>query len=133
VKIIISGGIDEADIAAMNDVVDGYGIGTSVADAPTIDFNMKVVEVESDGKMIRKSKRGDISGIKETYRNYDAGSDIILPEERSPPEGYVKLMKQWISEGKVIREFEGIEEVRYRVMKRISWAREKHPSVKLIS
>jgi nicotinate phosphoribosyltransferase len=133
VKIIISGGIDEADIAAMNDVVDGYGIGTSVADAPTIDFNMKVVEVESDGKMIRKSKRGDISGIKETYRNYDAGSDIILPEERSPPEGYVKLMKQWISEGKVIREFEGIEEVRDRVMKRISWAREKHPSVKLIS
>lgn len=133
VKIIISGGIDEVDIVAMNDVVDGYGIGTSVADAPTIDFNMKVVEVESDGKMIRRSKRGDISGIKEAYRNFDAGSDIILPEERSPPAGYVKLMKQWISEGRVIKEFESIEEVRDRVMQRISWAREKHPSVKLIS
>jgi nicotinate phosphoribosyltransferase len=133
VKIIISGGIDEGDIVTMNDIVDGYGIGTSVADAPTIDFNMKVVEVESDGKMIRRSKRGDISGIKEAYRNFDAGSDIILPEERSPPDGYVKLMKQWISEGRLINEFESIEEVRDRVMKRISWAREKHPSVKLIS
>ncbi|MGC8558716.1 MAG: nicotinate phosphoribosyltransferase [Nitrososphaeria archaeon] len=133
VKIIISGGIDEGDIGTMNDVVDGYGIGTSVADAPTIDFNMKIVAVENDGKMVRRSKRGDISGIKEAYRNFDTGSDIILPEERSPPEGYVKLMKQWIAEGRVIKEFENNEEVRDRVMKRISWAKEKHPSVKLIS
>ncbi|MCL4344238.1 MAG: nicotinate phosphoribosyltransferase [Nitrososphaerota archaeon] len=133
IKIIISGGVDESDITAMNDVVDGYGIGTSVADAPTIDFNLKIVEVEMEGKMVKRSKRGDISGKKEAYRNFGYGSDIILPEGRDPPEGYEPLMKKWLERGKIIRKTETVEEIRERVMNRIGWVKDKHPSVKLIS
>ncbi|MEM0097200.1 MAG: nicotinate phosphoribosyltransferase [Conexivisphaerales archaeon] len=133
VKIIISGGVDENDITIMNDVVDGYGIGTSVADASPVDFNLKVVEVEIDGKMIKKSKRGDISGKKDAYRNFNSGFDIILPEGREPPAGYEILMKKWLESGKIIRKMETVEEVRERVMNRIGWIKDKHPSVKLIS
>lgn len=60
VKFFVSGGIDEEDIPKLNPVVDGYGIGTSISNAPVIDFAMDIVEV--DGKPL--AKRGKWSGGK---------------------------------------------------------------------
>ncbi len=133
VKIMISGGVDENDIIEMNDVVDGYGIGTSVSDAPTIDFNLKVVEVEVDGKMVKKAKRGDISGKKCAYRNFDSDVDLIIPEGGSVPGGYEPLMKEWMKDGRLVRERESVDEIRRRAMSRLEWVKSRHPSVKLIS
>lgn len=133
VKIIISGGIDEKDIIEMNDVVDGYGIGTSVSDAPSIDFNLKMVEVEVNGKMVKRAKRGDISGRKSPYRNFESGIDIIVPEGESVPDGYEPLLKEWMRDGRIVREREGVDDIRKRTMSRIEWVKSKHPSVKLIS
>lgn len=59
-KIFVSGGIDEEDIINLNDVVDAYGIGTSISNAPVIDFSLDIVEIE--GKPI--AKRGKFSGSK---------------------------------------------------------------------
>ncbi len=60
VKFFVSGGINEADIPELNPVVDGYGVGTSISNAPVIDFAMDIVEVE--GKPL--AKRGKWSGSK---------------------------------------------------------------------
>ena len=132
VKIMISGGIDEQDIIKLNDVVDGYGVGTSVSDAPTIDFNMKIVEVEKDGKMVKKAKRGDISGKKEVYRSYEKGEDLILSAYSEKPEGYEPLLKKYMENGKIVRPFESLEEIRKRVKERLSWIKEKSPRVRLV-
>ena len=60
VKFFVSGGINEEDIPLLNPVVHGYGIGTSISNAPVIDFAMDIVEI--DGKPL--AKRGKWSGSK---------------------------------------------------------------------
>ena len=65
VKIIASGGLNEDSIKAVVDsAVAGFGVGTSIANAPTLDFSMDIVEKE--GRPI--SKRGKFSGRKYAYR-----------------------------------------------------------------
>ncbi|MCL1978974.1 MAG: nicotinate phosphoribosyltransferase [Methanomassiliicoccaceae archaeon] len=65
VDIIVSGGLDEDSIAEIVDTsVSGFGVGTSISNAPTLDLSMDVVE--KDGQQI--SKRGKFGGRKYTYR-----------------------------------------------------------------
>ncbi|MCQ2079831.1 MAG: nicotinate phosphoribosyltransferase [archaeon] len=65
VKIIASGGLNEDSIKAIVDsAVAGFGVGTSIANAPTLDFSMDIIEKE--GRPI--SKRGKFSGRKFAYR-----------------------------------------------------------------
>ena len=60
VKIFVSGGLDEQEVLDLKQWVDGFGIGTSIATAPVIDFGGKIVAVEDEkGKLILRSKRGD--------------------------------------------------------------------------
>ncbi len=46
VRLYASGGLDEHTLAKLADVYDGFGVGTAVADAPTMDFALKIVEVD---------------------------------------------------------------------------------------
>ncbi len=65
VDIIVSGGLDESSIAGIVDTsVSGFGVGTAISNAPTLDLAMDVVE--KDGQPI--SKRGKFGGRKFTYR-----------------------------------------------------------------
>jgi nicotinic acid phosphoribosyltransferase len=43
--------LDERDILDPKDLVDGFGVGTSISNSPVIDFSMDIVEI--DGKPIR--------------------------------------------------------------------------------
>ena len=60
VKLFASGGIDPREILRLNPVCDGYGVGTYIASARTIDFSLDIVEI--DGAPI--AKRGKESGRK---------------------------------------------------------------------
>src|SRR5438445_377161 len=65
VQIFVSGSVDEASIPALVEAgVDGFGVGTSLSNAPTIDFAMDIVEVE--GKPA--AKRGKFGGRKDLQR-----------------------------------------------------------------
>jgi nicotinate phosphoribosyltransferase len=65
VDIIVSGGLDENSIAEIvNTSVSGFGVGTSISNAPTLDLAMDMVV--KDGKPI--SKRGKFGGRKFVYR-----------------------------------------------------------------
>jgi nicotinate phosphoribosyltransferase len=77
VKFFVSGGINEADIPQLNPVVDGYGIGTSISNAPVIDFAMDIVEV--DGKPL--AKRGKWSGSKRMLACARCGERKIVPND----------------------------------------------------
>ncbi len=60
VKFFVSGGITEEDIPVLNPVVHGYGIGTSISNAPVVDFAMDIVEIDGEPY----AKRGKWSGSK---------------------------------------------------------------------
>ncbi|MEO0198313.1 MAG: nicotinate phosphoribosyltransferase [candidate division WOR-3 bacterium] len=65
VKIFVSGGIDEDDIPALKEAgAYGFGVGTSISNAPTVDYAMDIVEIE--GKAI--TKKGKFSGRKKVFR-----------------------------------------------------------------
>lgn len=79
VRLFVSGGIDEDEILELRDIVDGFGIGTSISHAPVIDFSMDIVEI--DGKPI--SKRGKSSGSKTLFRCGKCGRMEILPAKEA--------------------------------------------------
>lgn len=80
VKFYVSGGIKEEDIPVLNPLVDGYGIGTSISNAPVIDYAMDIMEVE--GKPI--AKRGKWSGRKRVLRCKNCQKAMIVPFDDNP-------------------------------------------------
>jgi nicotinate phosphoribosyltransferase len=63
VRLIASGGLGEEEVRALRDAVDGFGVGTCLSNAPTIDFALDIVEVEG----VPFAKRGKWSGRKQVY------------------------------------------------------------------
>ncbi len=75
VRLIASGGLGEEEVRALCDVVDGFGVGTFLSNAPTIDFALDIVEVEGSPF----AKRGKWSGRKQVYACEGCGGRAILP------------------------------------------------------
>ncbi|MEW6587160.1 MAG: nicotinate phosphoribosyltransferase, partial [Nitrospirota bacterium] len=48
IRFYVSGGIKEEDVPGLNPVVDGYGIGTSISNAPVVDYAMDIMEVDGE-------------------------------------------------------------------------------------
>jgi len=122
VGIFASGGLNEYDIINLNKWVDGYGIGTSISSAPTINFSMDIVEIE--GKPI--TKKGKIAGMKKVFRCNRCGlrkvffnKDVIQNCECGNP--MTPITKKLIENGKLIMESETIEEIRKRVLTDIKY------------
>lgn len=81
VKLFVSGGLDEAEIRALNPAADAYGVGTAISNAPVMNFALDIVEI--DGKPL--AKRGTLSGHKMVYRCQSCGADRVLPEPSAAP------------------------------------------------
>lgn len=65
VKIIVSGGLCDRTINELSKAgADGFGVGTSISNAPTIDYAMDIVEKE--GRNV--AKRGKFGGRKFAFR-----------------------------------------------------------------
>lgn len=75
IRFYVSGGIKEEDLPVLNPVVDGYGIGTSISNAPVVDYAMDIMEV--DGKPL--AKRGKWSGSKRVLRCPRCNKAAIVP------------------------------------------------------
>src|SRR5215467_5509754 len=81
VKIIVSGGVDEYEILHLNSVVDGYGVGTSIANAPVLSFALDIMEIE--GRPM--AKRGKRSGAKDVLRCRACHATVVVPAGKTPP------------------------------------------------
>jgi len=75
VRLIASGGLGEEEVWALRDVVDGFGVGTSLSNAPTIDYALDIVEVEG----VPFAKRGKRSGRKQVYACEACGGRSVRP------------------------------------------------------
>jgi len=130
VKIFVSGGLGEAEIAGLSDIADGFGVGTYISDAPSVDFSGKVVEIVGDhGERIPRAKRGDISGRKQAYRDWKALADVVQPEGTPAPKGTEPLLKPIMRNGEVVREFLSPREIRERTKKQLEMLRDHQPSL----
>jgi nicotinate phosphoribosyltransferase len=76
VGITVSGGLNEKTVADLADsCVTSFGVGTSIANAPTLDLSMDIVEKDN----VPISKRGKFGGRKYAYRCPDCLSmDVSL-------------------------------------------------------
>lgn len=120
VKIFVSGGIKEEEIYELNPLVDAYGIGTSISNAPVVDFSMDIVEV--DGEPL--AKRGKCSGAKKVMRCHDCYNDLVLPletetEECECGEKYENLIYPLIDENKILQDMPEPDKIREFVLEQL--------------
>ncbi|MEM3451562.1 MAG: hypothetical protein QW830_04065, partial [Nitrososphaerales archaeon] len=132
VKIFVSGGLDEETILELREVVDGFGVGTGVSNAPTLDFSAKIVELVVNGRDIFRAKRGDIAGKKEVYRAYDRFDDIVTFYKNPKPNGYYPLLSDLIRDGKIVRKFKSLDEIRESVLSKLKVLKGSKPTLRLI-
>ena len=115
-KFFVSGGVDEEIIKQLNEVVDAYGVGTTISSAPVLDFAMDIVEIE--GKPM--AKRGKLSGEKQVYVNENTGERVIVPaNEKFDREGFRPLLEKVIENGKVLKPSPEPSEIRNYVLRQI--------------
>jgi nicotinate phosphoribosyltransferase len=81
VRILASGGLGEEEIKDLVDVADGFGVGTCISNAPTVDFALDIVEVEG----APFAKRGKRSGGKQVFRCPACGRRKVAPEGAASP------------------------------------------------
>ncbi|MBI2553690.1 MAG: nicotinate phosphoribosyltransferase [Candidatus Rokubacteria bacterium] len=104
VKLIASGGIDESEILRLNPLVDAYGVGTAIANAPVLSFALDIMEI--DGTPM--AKRGKRSGSKQVYRCRACVKSVVVPAhkplQRCDCGGDVEaLLRPLIAKGKLVR------------------------------
>jgi nicotinate phosphoribosyltransferase len=109
VKIFLSGGVTREDVVAYHDIVDAFGVGGAIANAPVIDFGMDFVEIEGRPK----AKRGKRSGRKQVYALPD-GKHSVLPVLHEPPMGGIPLLERVIDNGRIVKQSD-MQEARARV------------------
>lgn len=125
VKIFVSGGIDEHGIRELAEAgAAGFGVGTSITNARTVNFAMDIVEVE--GRPV--AKRGKFGGGKEIYRCPDCLRYLAVQrweQRREAGEGVdcpacgkdtVPMLKQYMAKGRVLREPPSVDEKREYVL-----------------
>jgi nicotinate phosphoribosyltransferase len=122
VKIFVSGGLDEDSVKALGNAgADAFGVGTSVSNAPTIDFAMDIVEIDS--KLC--AKRGKMGGKKEVWRCRECLTDTVLPFDAKAPScprcgGKTEsMLKPLIKNGKIVAILPKPKEIRKYVLKQL--------------
>ncbi len=119
VKIIVSGGIGESQIVELRDVVDGFGVGTSIAAAPSVDLSMDIVEVDRGNGWEKISKRGKLPGAKKIVRCNGERLTVFLDETPECRGGYEEVTVKYIEDGKLIRSLPSLDEIRSYVLKQL--------------
>jgi nicotinate phosphoribosyltransferase len=98
VQIVLSGGVTRKDIIAYRDIVDAFGVGGAIANAPVVDFAMDIVSIDG----LPCAKRGKKSGTKQVWEVPD-GRHLLLPSAHPGPEGGNPLISTFIRDGVVLK------------------------------
>jgi nicotinate phosphoribosyltransferase len=121
VQIFVSGGLDEHSIPPLKEAgAEGFGVGTSLSDAPTVNYAMDVVERDGDPC----AKRGKFGGRKALLRCRDCFVDRAVPwsdrddETTCPACGGTMepVLRRYLEDGDRVRDLPGVEALRDRVL-----------------
>lgn len=122
VKIVVSGGIDEKEVVELRNLVDAFGVGTSIAMPQPIDISADIVEIYEDNTWKPITKRGKLPGAKQVYRKRPGLNDIItlLDKPGVVPSDYTPLLRRYIEDGKILVEPPSLEEIRKYVLEQLA-------------
>ncbi len=119
VGIFVSGGLDEYSLKELNPYCVGYGIGTSLSNAPTINFSLDIVEIES--KLV--SKKGKVAGEKEILECKRCGNRAIVfskdIKKRCECGNEMKIITKMIMKNGKVIDAKEVDEIRNRVIKQL--------------
>ncbi len=122
VKIFVSGGLTEESVRRLREVdVDGFGVGTWISNAPTVDFAMDIVEVEGRPA----AKRGKLGGRKQVWRCENCFNDLVQPASSRPPScpkcgGEMRpLLQPLIRDGEIVADLPDPGEIRCWVLEQL--------------
>ncbi|MDS0473568.1 nicotinate phosphoribosyltransferase [Natrinema sp. 1APR25-10V2] len=110
VDIFCSGGLTPETIRPLREVADGFGVGSHITGADSVDFSLDIVELADEPV----SKRGKLSGVKQVYRTPDGGHHVALAD-RDGPDGGDPLLEPLLRDGEIVREFD-LEEATERCL-----------------
>jgi nicotinate phosphoribosyltransferase len=117
VKLIASGGIDEYEILRLNPVADSYGVGTSIANAPVLNFALDIMEIEGQPM----SKRGKMSGAKDVLRRRGTLDTVVVPAGTAAPAGtWDPMLKPLVTGGRVARDLPPPRTIRDFVLEQLA-------------
>ncbi|MEW5760913.1 MAG: nicotinate phosphoribosyltransferase [Candidatus Thermoplasmatota archaeon] len=126
VKIFVSGGLDEKNIPSLIDAgADGFGVGTSLSNAPTINFAFDVVEVDG----LPRAKRGKFGGRKFVYRCEKCLNYKVFYEDKVVKccgEDIKPIHRQYIKDGKIIEKIPEPKKVREYVLNQLGRLKDGH-------
>jgi nicotinate phosphoribosyltransferase len=97
VGIVLSGGVTMEDIVRYRDIVDAFGVGGAIANAPVVDFALDIVTREGEPC----AKRGKKSGRKQVWESR-SGERKILPAGSAGPEGWKPQLREYIRNGTIL-------------------------------
>ncbi len=130
VKIFVSGGLGEKEVAELVDVVDGFGIGSAISAAPPIDFAMDLVEKKTNKEWKPCAKRGKLSGRKQVWRCSNCFSfnvRILNAETSSCPfcgNEMSRLLEKVIEQGRRVKPIRNPSEIRSSILNQLSQFKE---------
>src|SRR5207244_950322 len=105
-------------IRRLNPVVDGYGVGTSIANAPVVSFALDIMEIE--GRPM--AKRGKWSGAKDVFRRRGTLETVVVPAGRGAPRdgAWDPLLKPLLKAGRLTRDLPPPRTIRDYVLEQLA-------------
>ena len=121
VKIVVSGGIDEKEILELRNLVDAFGVGTSIANPPNIDISADIVEIHENNEWRPITKRGKLPGAKQVYRRRPGLNDIVtlLDEPGEIQKEYQPLLRKYMENGELLVNLPSLSEIREYVLEQL--------------
>ncbi|MEM0004196.1 MAG: nicotinate phosphoribosyltransferase [Desulfurococcaceae archaeon] len=121
VKIVVSGGIDEKEILELRNLVDAFGVGTSIANPPNIDISADIVEIHENNEWRPITKRGKLPGAKQVYRRRPGLNDIVtlLDKPGEIQEEYQPLLRKYMENGELLVNLPSLSEIREYVLEQL--------------
>jgi nicotinate phosphoribosyltransferase len=126
IKIVVSGGVNEKSIVELREIVDVFGVGTSIASPPPVDISMDVVDVLKEGKWVPIAKRGKMPGAKRVYRCGTLDYEVVL-WDREPCRCREDILVKWLEGGRLTREYPGPTQIRDYVLAQLKEVSEPTP------
>lgn len=122
VGFFVSGGLDAEDLPALNPYCTGYGVGTALANAPTVNLSFDIVEVEG----VPLAKRGKQSGGKFVAACPACGEREVIYWQREPGRcstcGAARevLNTLMVDGGRLVHQQPPVREVREHVLRQLA-------------
>lgn len=127
VRIVVSGGLDEHDLAHLRRSgapVDAAGVGTHMgvsADAPSLDSAYKLVVVGDRPVAKQSPGKATLPGAKQVWRRFDAASDVLATRDEPPPEGAEPLLVPVMRRGRRLAGPDTLADARRRLAADLAW------------